>query len=180
MLDKLVHEPPIVTGYSLIDQQHIPIRRVAFIGLLSVPVWTVIFVATVRAFGGTLSIAPHVTVLGVLIAVVEFDVYHASRARGRARNRGSSLWRATQIRSGRRVCLHHVSRAGPSSTVPGNRTGAIAGDFNRRSGDSPHVAVRTRTDDDLSCWKWGRCFRRSVGSDEGLAVATRMPDLRPG
>ncbi len=69
MLDKLVHEPPIVTGYSLIDQQHIPIRRVAFIGLLSVPVWTVIFVATVRAFGGTLSIAPHVTVLGVLIAV---------------------------------------------------------------------------------------------------------------
>ncbi len=70
MLEKLVYEPPIVAGYSLIDRQRIPIRRVALIGLVSVPVWAVIFVATVRAIGGTLSIALHVTVLGVLIAVV--------------------------------------------------------------------------------------------------------------
>ncbi len=74
MADKLVHEPPQVDGFVLVERQRIPIRRVALIGLISAPAWAFLFLGLARAFGGSPHITLHVTVVGVVIAVLNLTL----------------------------------------------------------------------------------------------------------
>lgn len=75
MLETVVHQPPHVDGYDLIERQQIPIRRVAVIGLLSAPIWVALFIGATRAFGGSYQLALHVTFVGVVVAILNLSVF---------------------------------------------------------------------------------------------------------
>jgi hypothetical protein len=72
--DSIVHDPPNIEGYVLVKRERIPIQRVGLIGLLSAPLWALLFVGIAYALGGSPHIRLHITFFGVLIALLNLIV----------------------------------------------------------------------------------------------------------
>ena len=63
-------EPPDLAGFRLLVREQIPLRRVGWIGMASVPAWIVAFDLLSGAFGGRVITRPSITLLGFIIGVV--------------------------------------------------------------------------------------------------------------
>ena len=63
-------EPPDLEGFRLIVREQIPLSRVGWIGMASVPAWIVVFDLLSAASGGRAITRPSITLVGFVVAVV--------------------------------------------------------------------------------------------------------------
>lgn len=73
-------EPPEVPGYRLLAWERIPLGRVSVIGLVSLPVWFVLFAALTGLLGGPSEVEVQFTlsglVIGLLVCLIGVPVLH--------------------------------------------------------------------------------------------------------
>jgi hypothetical protein len=65
----LVHDPPEIDGYELVERRQIPLGQVSLVGMLTIPLWGVFFLAVSWIFGGHAHLHLDITISGVLLAI---------------------------------------------------------------------------------------------------------------
>ncbi|HVB65241.1 MAG TPA: DUF3267 domain-containing protein [Nitrolancea sp.] len=72
---KLLHEPPNIDGYQLVGRLQIPLGRVSLIGLLTTPLWVLLFLGLSRLMGGHVHLRFDITISGVLLALFNLLIF---------------------------------------------------------------------------------------------------------
>lgn len=65
----LVHDPPEIEGYELVERRQIPLGQVSFVGMLTIPLWVGFFLAVSWLLGGNAHLHLVITISGVLLAL---------------------------------------------------------------------------------------------------------------